>query len=128
MAAAPEQGTAVAELTAAMTQFEVERPEALFTLTHKFRKVTIVEPTFRSVCLSFDGIEPFIRVDPMAASTLIKRCLEPGPEGDDKFQSPLDGGFDIVDTADRVNPFFSEGPFSLSCDSPPVKRSRASSK
>ncbi len=27
------------------------------------------------------------------------------------FRSPLDGGFDIIDTADRVDPFFSEGPF-----------------
>ncbi|MBE7518481.1 MAG: hypothetical protein HS107_04465 [Thermoflexaceae bacterium] len=110
-AAALEEGPAVAELTAAMTRFEVERPAALISVTHKFRKVTIVEPTFRSVCLSFDGLEPLIRVDPMAASTLIKRCLQPGPEGDDTFRSPLDGGFDIVDTADRVDPFFGEGPF-----------------
>ncbi|MBX7133236.1 MAG: hypothetical protein K1X67_11215, partial [Fimbriimonadaceae bacterium] len=110
-AAASEQGPAVGELTAAMTRFEVERPAALFSVTHNLRKVTIVESTFRSVCLSFDGLEPLIRADPMAASTLIKRCLEPGPEGDDTVQSPLDGGFDIVDTADRVNPFFGEGPF-----------------
>ncbi len=111
LAAAFEQGPAVSELAAAMTHFEVERPAALFSVSHKFRKVTIVEPTFRSVCLSFDGLELLIRVDPMAASTLIQRCLKPAPEGDDTFRSPLDAGFDIVDTADRVNPFFSEGPF-----------------
>ncbi len=60
-AAALEEGPAVGELTTAMTHFEVERPAALFPITHKFHKVTIVEPTFRSVCLSFDGLEPLIR-------------------------------------------------------------------
>ncbi|MCC6961590.1 MAG: hypothetical protein IT301_17210 [Dehalococcoidia bacterium] len=110
-AAASEQADAVAELVRSMTHFEVERPEAFFSVTHRSRRVTIVERTFRSVCLSFDGLEPLIRSDPVAASNLIQKCLEPGPEGDDAFRSPLDGGFDIIDTADRVNPFFSEGPF-----------------